>query len=129
MNTIQVAVADTPYARALKQLLTGNGSWDVVCVDAPDLARDVVLVVDAEVFDCLPLPLSNPERVVLILRGPEAYLNRAWQAGVKSVVSEKDPLNTVVLAIMAAGLGAPRPKTGGERKQDSPEASPSSPPD
>jgi hypothetical protein len=63
-----------------------------------------VLVLDQEMFDCTVLPLPNPERVVLITRKDPQLLAQAWDAGIVSVVSHDDPLNTVLLAIMAAAL-------------------------
>jgi len=62
------------------------------------------LVLDEEAFMRLPLPLSNPERVVLITRKDPQLLAQAWDAGIVSVVSFEDPINTVLLAIMAAAL-------------------------
>jgi hypothetical protein len=64
------------------------------------------MVLDEESFARLPLPLSNPGRVVLIARQePQApQLAQAWEAGILSVVSAEDPLDTVLLAIMAAAL-------------------------
>ncbi len=57
----------------------------------------------------LPLPLSNPERVVLITRKDPQLLAQAWDAGIVSVVSCEDPVNTVLLAIMAAALRVGKP--------------------
>ena len=111
METIQLAVADGPYARALRELLTRQGTWEVVCVDSPDPLRDGVVVMDEDALGRAPLPLPNPGRVVLIARNESGPLSRAWDAGVTSVVFEKDPLGTVVLAIMAARLAKPRPAT------------------
>ena len=70
----------------------------------PDPSQHCVLVLDETAFARLPLPLSNPERVVLITRKDPQLLAQAWDAGIVSVVSEEDPLNTVLLAIMAAAL-------------------------
>ncbi len=112
METIQVAIANTPYAAALRELLTRNGNWEVVCVDTPDPARGGVLVVDPEHLDRLSAPLACPERVVLIARNEPRCLARAWEAGVNSVVFDKDPLNTAVLAIMAARLRIAKPQQG-----------------
>jgi hypothetical protein len=70
------------------------------------------MVLDEQAFARLPLPLSNPERVVLIARKePQApqFLAQAWEAGIVSVVSEEDPLSTVLLAIMAAALRVEKP--------------------
>ena len=56
-------------------------------------------------FARLPLPLSNPERVVLITRKDPQLLAEAWDAGDRlRGVSEQDPISTVLLAIMAAAL-------------------------
>jgi hypothetical protein len=46
--------------------------------------------------------------VVLITRKDPQHLSRAWDAGIVSVVSEDDPANTVLLAIMAAALRVPK---------------------
>jgi hypothetical protein len=106
MDTIQVAIADAPYAAALRELLVRNGSWEVLCVDRPDPDRNGVIVLDSEHLGLLRHPISNPGRVVLIARNDSGDLARAWEAGVNSVITDKDPPNTVVLAIMAARLRA-----------------------
>jgi len=42
---------------------------------------------------------------VVLIAGKEADdMSSAWEAGVTSVVLRKDPLSTVVLAVMSAGL-------------------------
>jgi len=48
-------------------------------------------VLDEAAFARLPLPLSNPERVVLITRKDPQLLAEAWDAGIVSVVSGADP--------------------------------------
>ncbi|MCZ2074029.1 MAG: hypothetical protein HUU41_04005 [Bryobacteraceae bacterium] len=115
METVQLAITDVPYANALREILVRNGAFEVLCVDRPDSVLGGVLVLDADHLDLLPAPLANPERVVLIARNDPTLLTRAWEAGVNSVVFEKDPLNTVVLAIMSARLRLPRSErlTGG----------------
>jgi hypothetical protein len=61
-------------------------------------------VVDEPAFERLPLPLANPEQVVLIThRNTHEVMPKAWDAGIVSVVAASDP-NTVLLAIMAAAL-------------------------
>jgi len=62
------------------------------------------MVLDEAAFGRLPFPLENPERVVLITRKDPQLLAQAWDAGIVSVVSADDPVNTVLLAIMAAAL-------------------------
>jgi len=63
-----------------------------------------VLVLDESAFARLPLPLANPERVILITRQDRQSLARAWNAGVSTVVSPEDSPATVLLAIMAVAL-------------------------
>jgi hypothetical protein len=66
-------------------------------------------VLDQSALERLPLPLSNPERIVLITHRDPQLMAEAWEAGVVSVVSEQDPISTVLLAIMAAGLRVDKP--------------------
>jgi tRNA pseudouridine-54 N-methylase len=80
--------------------------WQVKRVDTPDASRDGVIVVDAESLERLRRPLRNPERVVLITRKGPDLLNRAWDAGIVSVVGDTDPLSTAMLAILAARFRA-----------------------
>jgi hypothetical protein len=67
------------------------------------------MVLDQSAFERLPLPFSNPERIVLITRKGSQLMAEAWEAGIVSVVNEEEPLNTVLLAIMAAGLRVEKP--------------------
>ena len=85
------------------------------------------MVLDEQAFARLPLPLSNPERVVLITRNePQApqFLAQAWDAGIVSVVSAEDPLSTVLLAIMAAALRVEKPHTSADSSGITPTSDP-----
>jgi hypothetical protein len=107
MQTVQFSIADGRYAARVREALSRSCAWHVEPVDRPDLSRHCVSVLDEQAFRRLPLPLSNPERIVLVTRKePQApqILAEAWDAGIVSVVSEEDPLSTVLLAIMAAAL-------------------------
>ncbi|MCC7497749.1 MAG: hypothetical protein IT160_09240 [Bryobacterales bacterium] len=104
MELIQMAITNTSYATAFRDLLVRNGNWEVRCVDLPDMNRDGVMVVDCDHLARLPMPLPHPERVVLVARKDPLWLSRAWDAGVNSVVFDRDPLSTAVLAVMAARL-------------------------
>jgi hypothetical protein len=104
MQTVQLSVADHVYAAAVRDALSRSCACHVEAVDRPDMSQRCVLVLDEFAFARLPLPLSNPERVVLITRKDPQLLAQAWEAGIVSVVSEEDPLSTVLLAIMAAAL-------------------------
>ncbi len=108
METVQLTIGDGSYASALRELLERNGTREVWCVDVPDPSRDGVIVVDSDALDRLPFPLVLPERVVLITRNDPPHLAQAWNAGIRSVVFNEDPLSTAVLAIMAAELRVPR---------------------
>lgn len=108
METVQLTIHDAPYAAALRELLERNGTREVRCVEVPEPGRDGVIVVDSDALHRLALPLSNPERVVLITRNDPQHLAQAWNAGIRSVVFNEDPLSTAVLAIMAAELRVPK---------------------
>jgi hypothetical protein len=75
-------------------------------VEAPDPRIEGVIVVDTQSLDRLPSVIENPQRVVLITPNAAPHLAKAWEAGIVSVVFEDDPMNTAILAIMAARLRA-----------------------
>lgn len=104
MQTVQLSIADGRYEATVREALARSCAWHVESAKAPDPSQESVLVLDEAGFARLPLPLANPERVVLITRKDPQMLAEAWDAGIVSVVSESDPLSTVLLAIMAAGL-------------------------
>jgi|GEM_PF-1204755 len=104
MEPIQLALSNTSYMEALKAQLMNDGGWDVACVSVPSPDFSGVMVVDCSVLEQLSLPISNPERAVLICKKDPRCMARAWQAGIVSVVFEDDPLCTAMLAIMSASL-------------------------
>jgi hypothetical protein len=104
MERIQLAISDTSYATALKEMLVRDGTWEVLCVRAPDPHSGGVMVLDSETLEFLPSPVADPERVVLITRNEPRCLSRAWEKGIVSLVFDNDPLSTAMLAIMAARL-------------------------
>jgi hypothetical protein len=104
MQMVQLAIADGIYATALREALSRSCAWHVESVSRPDPSQRCVTVMDQAALEQLPLPLSNPERIVLITQRNPRLMAEAWDAGVVSVVSEQDPVSTVLLAIMAAGL-------------------------
>jgi hypothetical protein len=104
METIQVAIANAAYATALRELLARNAGWRILSVEAPDPRIEGVIVVDSQSIDGLPRAIENPQRVVLITPNEAPHLAKAWEAGIVSVVFEDDPINTAILAIMAARL-------------------------
>jgi hypothetical protein len=112
MQTVQLSIADAVYAGELREALARSGPWHLESVERPDLAQRSVLVIDESGFNRLPLPLPHPERVVLITRKDPQAMAQAWDAGIVSVVSEDDTVNTVLLAIMAAALRVAKPAAG-----------------
>jgi len=112
MNCIQLALSNAPKAELLRSLLCRSTQLPVHCVEAPLIEEACVVVVDPSHLRMIPSPLAFPERVVLITQNDPNHLRDAWEAGVNSVVSDQDPPNTVVLAILSACLrsGSTRPR-------------------
>ena len=106
MQTVQLSIADGAYAAAVREALSRSCAWHVKSVERPDPTCKDVMVLDQVALECLPLPLANPQRIVLVTEKDPRILAEAWEAGIVSVVSHHDPINTVLLAIMAAGLRA-----------------------
>jgi len=122
MRTVQLSIANAGYAAALQRALSRSGPWHVESVDRPDLGRPCVVVLDELAFARLPIPLANPERVVLIARQDPEALAQAWDAGIVSVVSIEDPLPIILLAIMAAALRVARSQGAAPPREISPSA-------
>lgn len=114
MQTVQLSITDAGYAASVREALSRTCAWHVESLERPDPSRNGVMVVDQNVFERLPLPLSNPERIVLISRKDPTLLAEAWDAGIVSVVSDQDPINTILLAIMAAALRVDKPHLGSD---------------
>jgi hypothetical protein len=104
MYTVQLAVGNAPYGPVLSDLLSHADICRVTEVERPDSRQSGVLVVNEKTLDLLPTPLDRPERVVLITPNEAKRLERAWQAGIRSVVFDSDPPRTMALAVMAAAL-------------------------
>ena len=121
MRTVQLSIADAGYATAVRDALCRSCAWPVEAIERPDPSQPYVLVLDDIALARLPLPLSNPERIVLITpRQDPQSLAQAWEAGIVSVVSPDDPLSTVLLAIMAAALRVAKTHEGGRASGISP---------
>src|SRR5262245_49229800 len=103
-QTVQLSIADREYAAAVREALGRSCAWEIETVDVPDPSRHCGMVLDEVAFQRLQAPVFNPERVVLIIRKRPDLLAEAWNAGIVSIVGDQDPINTVLLAILAAGL-------------------------
>jgi hypothetical protein len=104
ITMIQLALTDRSYRVALCSQLRVDYTQSVRCVDRPDLNTDEVLVLDRDHLDDIPLPILNPERIVLIAGNRNEDLEIAWEAGLQTVVLRKDPINTAMLAVLSAIL-------------------------
>ncbi len=104
MGSIQIVLSDSAKADALRVLLARSTHAPVLCVASPDYEAACAVVLDERSFRTESGPLAHPERVVLITNNDPEHLREAWEAGVNSVLSEQDPLNTVVLAVLASCL-------------------------
>lgn len=115
MGSIQVSLTDSSRAQALCSLLERSTQTPVVLTDKPDLENACAAVLDMDSFHRLPRPVEHADRIVLIAGNDALHLKEAWEAGVHSVLSEQDPLNTVVLAVLATCLrsGTRKPKPAG----------------
>jgi len=99
-----LAIANGTYATTLRELLARNAGWKALIVESPNTRAEGVIVLDTRALESLPSGFPNPERVVLITQNEPQLLARAWEAGIVSVVFENDPMDTALLAIMAARL-------------------------
>ena len=122
MQRVQLSIADGAYATSLREALSRSCAWHIDSVDRPDLGQPVVLVLDEFAFARLPLPLSNPERIVLICQPDPQLLAQAWEAGIVSVLSKDDSASTILLAIMAAALRVAKVHNSGTSRGISPSA-------
>lgn len=117
MASIQLALDNPGFADTLEGMLRRSTDLPVRRVDCPDEGENGVVVVDRAHLGKLGSLLAHPERVVLIASKDANNFDDAWQAGVSSVVSDSDPLSTVVLAILSACLRTePRSRDALEKK-------------
>lgn len=103
---VSVSTRDRLLAQRIHRALEQNREWNL-CespVAGGSYCSSEVVVIDQDTFERLPLPLDHPERVVLIARKDRVQLERAWEAGIISVVWDTDRIETVFLAIQAAAL-------------------------
>jgi hypothetical protein len=121
VQTVQLSLTDGSYLASVREALGHTCAWRIISAAVPDATQPCVQVLDDLALARLPLPLSHPERVVLVTsRKDPQWLAEAWEAGIVSVVSPQDPMNTVLLAIMAAGLRVASSRTAAHSSAISP---------
>ncbi len=115
MGSIQLVLSDMAKQDALRTLLVRSTPVPVRCVESPDFESACVVVMDGLNFGTRLSQIIHPDRVVLITRNDPGSLREAWEAGINSVLSEQDSLNTVVLAVLATCLrsGTARTRVAG----------------
>ncbi len=104
MEAIQIALSDAGFGQALRNQLASSDVAAARCVECPDTSRGGIIVLDFEHLEMLPQPIEGAERVVLIASDGPEDLDKAWSAGVQSVVSQAESMDTMVLAVLAACL-------------------------
>lgn len=104
MKIVQIALRDSDYAQALRNLLLRDGNHRVYVVEDADLRLDGVVVTDAVAADNLSMLQKAPERFVVLTRKVSDHLSKIWDAGVRHVVFEGDSPSTAQLAVIAAEL-------------------------
>ena len=111
MSAIYLALTNERTAEELQRMLGGSTDVPVRRVESALKSREdcCVLVLDWTALDRMLQPLEHPEKVVLITRDEPELIKRAWESGISSVVFDRDPLSTVVLAILSACLRHSRP--------------------
>lgn len=102
MQKIKISVSDSALSARIEEALHRSTVWQVLRFNQPAGLSDI-LVLDDQAFDQGSSSIPNPQRVVFISSNPE-NIAKAWGLGIESVVSDADPISTMLLAIMAAGL-------------------------
>ena len=104
MQTVQLSIADGAMrprsGKPWPAVAPGTSNPSTV----PDPSQQCVLVLDEAAFARLPLPLSNPERVVLITRKDPQTAGRGLGGRHRFRGIGQRSISTVLLAIMAAAL-------------------------
>ncbi|MBI1895585.1 MAG: hypothetical protein HYZ57_19660 [Acidobacteria bacterium] len=104
MEPVQIAIHNRAYATELRVELERGEGWDVLDVENPDFACKGLIVLDQITFDRVPLPLPDPERIVLVTANDSRRLGRAWEQGITSVVFDHESPHMAALAVLGASL-------------------------
>jgi len=104
MTTVQIIMANRGYARELERLLIRDGKHRVLQLESPDQNQAGVVVMDESSFNEFEKIPCQPEQVVLVAGHESSLLTRAWEAGLRSVVYNDEPIQTTLLAVIAAEL-------------------------
>jgi hypothetical protein len=111
VHRIQIALDDRSQAERLRELLLRTCSLRAEVVDEPDPSEDGVIVTSVQHLRRQAGGVRRPERFVIISPHREEDLEVAWNAGIRIVLYDTDPMNSIVLAVMSSML-ATRPQIG-----------------
>ncbi|MBN8731868.1 MAG: hypothetical protein J0L64_15105 [Acidobacteria bacterium] len=104
MHAVQIVIGDPGRAREISRYLTAKTQLRVRRSPIMSARSHQVLLVDELAFRGSIHRLVHPERVVLLAPRPGDVWEEAMRAGVVSIVSENDSLETVLMAILCADL-------------------------
>jgi hypothetical protein len=102
MHAVQIVIADS--GRAEKSAGCGRERFRVRRSLNPSPRSHQVVLVDDSTFRDHHTRWIHPERVVLLAPRPDDVWEEALRAGVVSIVSEADSLETLLMAILCADL-------------------------
>jgi hypothetical protein len=104
MKTVQVAIPDPEYADSIRNLLVEDGRHQVHLVERPDLTLGGVILVDAAHLDTVPLPPSEPKRLIVLVRKERDDLFKIWDAGVRHVLFHGDSPQMACVVVLSVEL-------------------------
>ena len=103
MPHVQIAIRDKRYARALRDLLLGDGMHRVDVVDHPSAGTDGVVVADEKLMDRLYLSKTlDLSRFIVFIRELSFDANKLFEAGVRYVIHANSPPDIARLVVIAA---------------------------
>ena len=100
----QLAISDNACRDFLRMHLLGEGNYNVIVVDKPELKLPGLIVMEASLLGDL-LDSPQPARFVVIARRHiDDYFSLLWRKGFRNVVFDHDSPRIIYLAILAAKL-------------------------
>ncbi|HTW65550.1 MAG TPA: hypothetical protein VME17_13065 [Bryobacteraceae bacterium] len=103
MSNVQIAITNSDYAEALRDLLTADGQHQVHLVDYPSPAIDGVVVIDENILSRMTSWVGfDFDRSVVFTRKVAVGVNRLWDAGVRHMIHADQPPQVGRLVVLGA---------------------------
>jgi hypothetical protein len=103
MTTVQIAIRNRSYARALRDLLVADGQHRVYLVAAPNSALDGIVVTDEHVLERLAASDEvDLAGYIVFVERLDFDANRLFQAGVRHVIHADAPPHVGRLIVIGA---------------------------